>query len=94
MYHFFYRIADPVGLIGVVLLLIAYFFLSTGRWLSDSMMYQLYNLLGAILILYSLFFHWNLSSFVIEIAWVTISIIGIVRIKRAAAAVESTGDAK
>jgi hypothetical protein len=81
MHGILYRVADPLGLIGVVLLLIAYLFLSTGRWASDSMTYQVYNLLGAVLILYSLCFHWNLSSFVIEVAWVAISLIGIARIK-------------
>ncbi|MEO8401103.1 MAG: hypothetical protein ABI597_04810 [Gammaproteobacteria bacterium] len=80
MYDFLFLLANPVGLLGVLLLLIAYFFLSTGRWLSDSMIYQIYNLLGALLILYSLIFYWNLSSFVIEIAWVAISLIGIYRI--------------
>ena len=81
MYEFLDKIADPLGLVGVILLLIAYFFLSTGRWIADSMVYQIYNLVGAILILYSLCFHFNLSSFVIEIAWVIISLIGIARIK-------------
>ncbi|EKD70740.1 MAG: putative membrane spanning protein [uncultured bacterium] len=73
-------IANPIGLLGVVLVLIAYFFLSTGRWMADSLYYQLYNLAGAVLILYSLYFHWNLSSVVIEIAWITISFIGLFRI--------------
>lgn len=81
MYEILYKMADPIGLIGVVVLLAAYFLLSTGRWASDSLTYQVYNLIGAILILYSLCFHWNLSSFVIEVAWVTISLIGIARIK-------------
>lgn len=80
MHHTLYIIADPIGMVGVVLLLIAYFFLSTGRWRANSFTYQLYNLVGAILILYSLCFHWNLSSFVIEVAWVVISLIGIGRI--------------
>ncbi len=81
MYEILYRLADPIGLIGVSALLIAYFCLSTGRWLSDSMIYQTYNLIGALLILYSLLFHWNLSAFVVEVAWVIISLIGIKRIK-------------
>jgi len=81
IYKILYFIADPLGLIGVLALLIAYFFVSTGRWASDSLIYQLYNLIGALLILYSLLFHWNLSAFVIEAAWVLISLIGIVRIK-------------
>ena len=81
MYELLYKIANPIGLTGVIFLLIAYFFLSTGRWLSDSVTYQVNNLFGALLILYSLCFHWNLSSFVIEIAWVAISLLGIARIK-------------
>lgn len=80
LYDILLKTADAVGLIGVVLLLIAYFFLSTGRWIADSLNYQIYNLIGAVLILYSLCFHWNLSSVVIEIAWVIISFIGIYRI--------------
>ena len=80
MYDLLSKIANPVGLIGVILLLIAYFFLSTGRWRSDSLTYQINNLLGALFILYSLCFYWNLSSFVIEVAWIMISLIGIARI--------------
>lgn len=44
-----------------------------------SMSYQVLNLLGALFILYSLIFHWNLASFLIEAAWVLISLIGIYR---------------
>ncbi|EKD54588.1 MAG: putative membrane spanning protein [uncultured bacterium] len=73
-------IANPVGLLGVLLVLIAYFFLSTGRWNSDSLSFQVSNFLSAILILYSLYFHWNLSSVIIEIAWIAISVLGIFRI--------------
>ncbi len=79
MNHLLYVLADPIGMIGVILILIAYLLLSTGRWMSNTMIYQLLNFIGAWLILYSLFFHWNLSSFVIEIAWVLISMIGIYR---------------
>ncbi len=81
MHKILYTLADPVGLLGVLALLVAYFFLSTGRWSANSTQYQGCNLLGALLILYSLFFHWNLSSFVIQIAWVLISLIGMSRIK-------------
>ena len=74
------RIPDAIGLFGVVLLLIAYYLLSVNKMSADSISYQMYNLIGAILILISLFFHWNLSSVVIEIAWIIISLIGIYRI--------------
>ncbi len=74
------RMPDAIGLLGVVLLLIAYYLLSVNKMSADSLAYQLYNLIGAVLILISLFFHWNLSSVVIEIAWIIISLIGICRI--------------
>lgn len=80
MYDVLMKLADPIGIVGVVLLLIAYFALSTGRMLANSIIYQITNFLAAWLILFSLYFHWNTPSALIEMAWITISIIGIVRI--------------
>jgi hypothetical protein len=82
MYEFLEAIADTVGLIGVLIILIAYLLLSLGRWSAMSFKYQWINFLGAWLILYSLYFHWNLSSVVIEIAWIIISLVGIYRVSR------------
>lgn len=79
MYDFLLKISDPVGMTGVIAILIAYYLLSVGRWAADSLRYQVINFVGAWLILFSLFFHWNLSSVVIEIAWLVISLIGICR---------------
>ena len=61
-------------------LIIAYFLLSTNRMSSQSLNYQLLNFIGASLILFSLLFHFNLASFVIEVIWIIISLIGIYRI--------------
>jgi hypothetical protein len=74
------KLSDPVGIVGVILLLIAYFGLSTGRLQSNSLVYQFLNFFAAWLILFSLYFHWNTPSALIEMAWITISIIGIYRI--------------
>ncbi len=79
MYDILLKMSDPVGMIGVIVILIGYLFLSTGRWPADSLIFQWLNFIGAWLILFSLYFHWNLSSVVIEIAWVMISMIGIAR---------------
>jgi hypothetical protein len=79
MYQILYDLANPVGIIGVILILIAYYLLSVGSWIADSMKFQFLNFLGAWLMLYSLYFHWNIASVVIEIAWVAISIIGMYR---------------
>ncbi len=80
MYDLMLALANPLGILGVVLILIGYFLLSTDRWSAKSMRFQLVNCIGAILILYSLFFYWNLSSVVIEVAWIIISIVGMFRI--------------
>lgn len=81
MYDFLLKISDPVGIVGVILILIAYYYLSIGRWIADSLKYQWLNFLGAWMILFSLYFHWNTSSVLIEVAWIIISLIGIYRIK-------------
>jgi len=74
------RIPDTIGIFGVILLLIAYYFLNTSRMSALSLTYQLLNLIGSTMILFSLLFAWNLSAFVIESSWIFISGIGIYRI--------------
>ncbi len=80
MYDFLHMTSNFIGLFGAFLLLLAFFLLSTNRISSHSLKYQIYNLLAASLILYSLLFDFNLSAFVIEIAWIIISLMGIYKI--------------
>lgn len=70
---------DMVGLIGVALILLAYGFLQLERIDPKSMLYSALNCSGAILILVSLFYDFNLASFIIECAWLIISLFGIVK---------------
>lgn len=72
------KASNTVGIIGVTSLLTAFFLLSTNRLTAKQLPYQVMNLCGAILILYSLMFHWNTASVMIEIVWITISLIGII----------------
>ena len=76
------KLSDPVGIVGVVLLLVAYCLLSTNKMSAHSMKYQVVNCLGACMILFSLCFHWNTASVIIEIAWILISIISMCRLYR------------
>ena len=76
------KAADIVGIIGVILLLIAYYLLNTNKLSANGMTYQLLNCIGASFILFSLFFDWNTASVLIESAWIVISLIGIYRILR------------
>jgi 4a-hydroxytetrahydrobiopterin dehydratase len=66
-------VPNLIGMIGVLLVLLAYLSLQVQYWRSDSLIFSLSNLVGAICILFSLLFHWNLASIVIEIIWMLIS---------------------
>lgn len=71
---------DLIGLIGVVITLIAYLLLQVSVLKIYDMTYSAINAFGSVLILYSLFFHWNLSCFVIESFWLGISLFGMVKV--------------
>ena len=77
------EIANSIGIIGVSLVLVAYFMNQVQVVSACSLNYSLLNLVGAILILYSLFHHWNLASVIIECAWILISLIGLARYMKA-----------
>ena len=69
---------DFVGNVGVFLLLAAYLLLQLNKITSNQIGYSLMNAVGAILILVSLIFEFNLSAFAIEFFWLLISIVGII----------------
>ena len=68
---------DFVGNLGVFLILLCYLLLQIGNMKSDGVLYSALNGVGALLILVSLTYDFNLSAFIIELAWVAISVLGI-----------------
>ena len=80
-----YEWHDFLGNVGVLLILAAYLFAQMGRLDISRPAYSLANGIGALLILVSLLHNFNLSSFVIEIAWLLISIYGLLRWWRSSA---------
>lgn len=70
---------DAIGICGVILVLWYYFLLQIGKCASDSLSFSVGNLVGSILLLISLWFNWNIASVLIEIAWLFISVFGIVK---------------
>jgi len=70
---------DIIGIIGVGFVLISYLLLQIDRIEPKSVSYSLLNLVGAFLILISLYFTFNLASFIIEIAWLLISAYGLIK---------------
>ncbi|HEX6831895.1 MAG TPA: hypothetical protein VF132_00060 [Rudaea sp.] len=73
---------DLLGNIGVAMMLVAFFLLQAQRMGAQDLSYLLLNGVGALLVLVSLWFAFNLSAFVIETAWVAISAYGLVRVLR------------
>ena len=70
---------DLLGNTGVVMVIGTYFALQTGRMSVNDRVYSLLNAMGAVLILMSLMIDFNLSSFIIEIVWFSISVYGLMR---------------
>ncbi len=74
-----YATHDLMGNIGVAMVLLTYFLLQTGKLVSSNIWYSLVNTVGAVLVAISLLYDFNLSAFIIEVAWALISLIGIGR---------------
>ena len=69
---------DVVGLLGVALTIFAYLALQARRMKGDGFMFPLLNLIGAAAILCPLILgKFNLAPFVIETAWIFISVYGL-----------------
>ena len=70
---------DLVGNIGVLLMVIAYLLLQLEKLSSSALSYLLLNAVGAILVMTSLMFRFNLSAFLMEAFWLLISLYGLAK---------------
>ncbi len=68
---------DLVGNVGVLLMIIAYLLLQLEKLSSSAISYLLLNTVGAILVIMSLRFRFNLSAFFMEAFWLLISLYGL-----------------
>lgn len=73
------QLHDIVGFVGISLIVGSYFLLQAERLRSDDLKYSVLNGLGALCVLYSISFEFNLSAFLVEAFWVMISGMGILR---------------
>jgi len=71
-------IFDAVGMVGVLMILVTYGLVQMDRINVKGLRYSFFNGLGALLILISLYIDFNLSAFIIEAAWLLISIFGMI----------------
>lgn len=70
---------DIISIVGVAIILVAYFLLQWERLDARSYSFSLLNIIGSLMILYSLLYDWNLSAVIIEISWVLISVVGLLK---------------
>ena len=75
-------IADVVGLVGSAIFIAAFAYANFAKRF-DKLWFNLANLVGAALLLASLWINFNLAAFVLEIAWGVIASLGIVAALRA-----------
>lgn len=64
-------------MLGTACVVGAYFMIQLDRMDAKGLAYNLWNLLGALLLLLSLLVHFNLASFVIELFWILASLVGL-----------------
>ncbi|MCP4180532.1 MAG: hypothetical protein GY756_22445 [bacterium] len=74
-----YHFSDFIGNIGVFIALSTYLLVQLRKMNGAGIIYPLLNILASFLILYSLIFSFNLSSFLVETLWILISVTGIIR---------------
>ncbi len=72
-------ISDFIGIIGVFVIMIVYILLQLEKMDAKGFWFSFLNGIGALLIIVSLFFDWNLASFLMEFAWLLISLYGVIK---------------
>ncbi len=65
------------GIVGTLLVLLAFFLLQARKLHGNGAVYQLLNAIGAAAIIVSLFYQFNLASMMLEVAWLLISLYGL-----------------
>ncbi len=73
-------IPSIIGMVGAGMILLAYLLLQMGKMTTEGLWYTVVNLVGSLMILFSLFFDFNLPALFIEVVWITVSVVALVRL--------------
>lgn len=73
-----FDMANVIGLIGSGLMVVAYAYSNMAKVLNFTL-FNLLNLIGSLLLIYSLTVHFNLASMTLEIVWTLIALIGLAK---------------
>lgn len=68
---------DLIGILGVIVIIVAYMLLQLEKIDAKGLLFSLLNTIGALFIIISLMYDWNLASFIMESTWMMVSLYGI-----------------
>ncbi len=71
-----FDLANIVGLLGSALMIVAYGYSNMAKAMN-FLIFNLLNLAGALMLIWSLTVHFNLASMVMEIVWAAIALLGL-----------------
>lgn len=74
-------LANIIGVMGSVLFIGAFAYANKVEKI-DKLLFNAVNLAGAILLLISLWVHFNLAAFILESAWAVIALVGLAKAVR------------
>ena len=72
-------LTEAIGWIGTVLIVLAYYLVSTNKINATSRNYQLLNLLGAIGVGFNVFYQAAWPAFTLNVVWSIIAIISLIK---------------
>ncbi len=72
-------VATLIGMLGVAIVVLAYALFAAHKISGDGWQYPVLNIVGTSGILYSLLYQWNLPSFVTQVTWIVLSLVGLAR---------------
>jgi len=72
-------LTDLIGILGVFIIIVAYMLLQLEKMVTQDLSFSVLNTLGALLVIISLLYDWNLASFLMESIWMLISMYGILK---------------
>ena len=73
------NITETIGVLGFIFYMLSYFLLLIGKIDGTNNSYILMNFVAASCVLVSLIHNFNLASALIQVFWIVISIVGLVR---------------
>lgn len=71
-----FDLANVIGLIGSALMVVAYAYSNMAKTLN-FVIFNAMNLIGALLLIWSLTVHFNLASMALEVVWAAIALLGL-----------------